>query len=111
MGRELDLLRMLEPAVRPVQGGARVTTGATPIESKSFESLLGEAQAAAKEMIEAVDGAVGAGPDGTPPVAETVESKLIARLSGVDHVENPAVLRFTSGAGDLGCGSGASRAE
>lgn len=104
MGRELDLLRMLEPAARPVQGGAHVPAGAPPIESKSFEALLGEAQAAANEMIEAVDAAAGSQGDGTRPMANTVEAKLIARLSGVDHVENSTLLRLKDSAasGDPG---------
>ncbi len=90
-----ELLRLLEPAVRPggLQGPSR--TPVAPLESRSFDSLLAEA---------AKDGGASSGtngPDGladneTKPHAASAASHL-ASLSGVDRIENAGVLEAIAG--------------
>lgn len=90
MSNEAELLRMLEPAVRP--GGLPVPSHGrrVPIESRSFESLLEEVQGMA--------GSANAGhpADGGSPtsgVARGVTQALIAQLAQVDRIENDSMRR------------------
>lgn len=91
MSDSAQLLRMLEPAVRPVdvsRGGAS-RPGAEPFESRSFEALLGEARD-------------GGGMDATGPRQDAAAGEKVAEatgkvdalgpLSGLGTIEN-ATLR------------------
>jgi hypothetical protein len=85
-----DLLRMLEPAVRPV-GPGRCTTPRQPVESQSFESLLQEAKQTDAEAGPAdadtnADAAVKSdSPRGPGPLSE---------LSRLDAIENSALRQL-----------------
>ena len=94
MSKEVDLLRMLEPAVRPV--GAPVRAPSLPIESESFESLLARAHAMNV-----------AGPESAPPPADPGEDEAQApkrpgcldRLGALDHVANGSLRALLAGGG------------
>lgn len=91
MGTSLDLLKMLEPAVRPVgpaptrSGGA----GTPPLEARSFGSLLEEAQSAAEP----------GSPSEVEGKAEPKGRKCdpLASLGGLDRIENESLLRIVNG--------------
>ena len=52
MGTGDDLLRMLEPTVRPIDVGAQINRpGQVPWEQQSFEQLLSQAQVGAADNI------------------------------------------------------------
>ena len=97
MSNAIELLRMLEPAVRPggIPGPAR--TGSEPIESRSFDSLLEEAKAAATsgESLEKAN---------TPPTADPLKS-----LAGVDLIDNAALLRLIGSRNDAAASGNTSR--
>ena len=92
MGTGIDLLRMLEPLVRP--GGVGAPTGAkptVPIEARSFDSLLDEA----RQLAAAGDGAVppqglaaGSPEAGAEPAAATRALTPLTGLGQVDRIEN-----------------------
>lgn len=90
MGTSLDLLRMLEPTLRPdgVSGVARAAS--QPIESRSFEALLDEAQSAASQSGDAARDAGASGSETAEPVARRGPN-LIDRLAQVDVIENPSL--------------------
>ncbi|MEX2672954.1 MAG: hypothetical protein WD294_12690 [Phycisphaeraceae bacterium] len=79
------LLRMLEPAVRPVSApeGRGASSAAVPIEERSFESLLGEA--ISTESADVDDPSVSTGSDA--PGA----SNLLGPLSQVGAIENASL--------------------
>ncbi len=94
---ETDLLRMLEPAVRPdgVTGSVRPRPETSqPIESRSFESILGQVQAQATEG----DVLGEAGDDQLQ--ASTLQSKSAGQGSGnglqelarLDRIENASLM-------------------
>ena len=93
MNTGVELLRMLEPAVRPGGLPGPQRTGQTPIETRSFESLLEEARSA------------------TTPVGdeETTGKKAVndplRALSRVDLIDNAALLRIIGGRTSAGSGS------
>lgn len=91
MGRESDLLRMLEPVVRPGNPGSLALRGPrVPIESQSFESLLDEARGAQGAQQAAVDeGRNDAGSTRrTDPARTVVELRSLAQ---VDRIENASL--------------------
>ena len=77
MGQESDLLRMLEPLVRPGAGHLPGPKAARePFETRSFDSLLAEAR----------------GPDeGSGSAAKTLESGALEALARVDRIENASL--------------------
>ncbi len=89
MGREADLLRMLEPVVRP--GGLPNTTRrvAQPIEGQDFESLLAEAAAEQKAEPQTTAASERTAVKGPDP---------LQGLTGVDRIENAALRRIIGGA-------------
>lgn len=82
MGREADLLRMLEPVVRPAGVHGHASRGTPPIEGRDFESLLAEAAAGRKAEADETDRS--ASPAAKPP--DPLQS-----LSGVDHIDNASL--------------------
>ena len=80
MGTSNDLLRMLEPAIRPVPtqafGGAQ--DGPQTFENKTFDQLLGEARMIAGEAGEASGG----------QGAEEEVADSLSPLARIDLVEN-----------------------
>ncbi len=98
------LLRMLEPAVRPtgLPTGGAVKPSAQPFESRSFESLLQDAQRPPVQATAQQDAATApASPTDMPrqdasalsPVAEaTSRTQVLGPLSGLGTIEN-ATLR------------------
>jgi hypothetical protein len=85
MTSSADLLRMLEPAVRPVSapGAASARAGAAPLEQRSFESLLAAAAAPGSA------GSAAAAPRATP----------LAPLAGIDHIENGSLRSLVAAPG------------
>lgn len=87
MGRESDLLRMLEPAVRP--GGLTASPRPTsrPIEDKDFESLLAEATA-------------GRTAESQPPPQDQPARgpDPLRSLAGTDRIENASLRQLVAGA-------------
>ena len=90
MGHEAQLLRMLEPAVRPgnLPAPARVPT--LPVEQRDFESLLQEAAAA--------------GEAGAAESVTEVAAGPLAALADVGRIENPSLRELLS-ARDSGGGT------
>ena len=84
----LDLLRMLEPAVRPVgtPGVGRVASGKAPLEAQSFDSLLAAAQTAAPDAPAA---------DVLPEHAP--KSDALAPLSGLGAIESASLRELIAG--------------
>ncbi len=84
MGNEAELLRMLEPAVRPAGLPATPKRAQQPFESRDFDWFLDEAHK------------LNAAQDGGDP-QETAEAKapqrdgLINQLGGVDRIENSSL--------------------
>lgn len=103
MSNSLDLLRMLEPAVRP--GGAGAPAGApqrVPFEEQSFESLLQEMQGVSGERgttpgmagtagIRGADESLSAEPDETTGGAGTPRVNLLSPLSDLDAISNASL--------------------
>ena len=73
-----DLLRMLEPAIRPANLPAPTVKPNTPIESRDFDSILDEAR--------------GMNVDETRPEETETKPNLMDHLSQIERVEN-ATLR------------------
>lgn len=89
MGTSVDLLRMLEPAVRPTGPAPSRTADTLPLEARSFESLLEEARSAAE-------------PEPTSETRATDQTKAtksdpLAALGGLDRIENESLLRMVNG--------------
>lgn len=89
MSTGMELLRLLEPAVRPggLQGPGIAPS--EPIESRSFESLLEEAQStpttkATESMNEAT----------TKEMGQAKLNDPLAALARVDLIDNAALLRI-----------------
>jgi hypothetical protein len=100
---ENDLLRMLEPAVRPVGLPPTGLREQAPFESRSFESFLEEARTInAQEQQGVIEAGAGVDAAGSIrlPQAGSVEASRndaskqpgwVRRLSGVDRIENGAM--------------------
>lgn len=97
MGDEVNLLRMLEPAVRPTDAARRAVRPATPIERQSFEQLLAQARQTQPD-------------DGTSPAEQAVDRRrpmmLLDRLADAGHVQNPGARRAGPGAAARPAGTG-----
>ena len=102
MNVNADLLRLLEPTVRPsgAPGAQRgVDSAKPPIEQRSFESLLDEARDLSLEDLTALlsEGDL----ESTPASAETSKpvsepdqnttADLLKSLSGLDRIENASL--------------------
>lgn len=90
-----ELLRLLEPAVRPggVQGPAR--TPVVPFESRSFEALLADAAREQSSLNVETTGGVALGSESRSPSGAA--GAHLAGLSGVDRIENAGVLEAMAG--------------
>ena len=85
------LLRMLEPTVRPAGApapGKAGAAGAAPIEQRDFDALLADASASGT-----------AGPGDAPAVAK-VKDHPLARLTGVDAIENASLRALRDAPGE-----------
>ena len=89
MASGLDLLRMLEPAVRPIGTPARPVQPTAPIEQRPFDQLLAEAQRTQGDPAADIDNV-------EPPSASP-----LAALSGVSHIENGSLRTVLQSAGLL----------
>ena len=88
------LLQMLEPAVRPVNApkGAPTRSSQPPFESRSFESLLHEAQQTGTNPVLSKSGQDA--PAG-PQVAEATKPvDVLGPLSGLGTIENAALRQM-----------------
>jgi hypothetical protein len=89
-----DFLRMLEPPVRPGQlPGPAGAKPALPIEQRSFEELLGEAQGTEAAELDGASEkpAVKAG-EGAANLLQAGKSACdVAGLSGIDRIENASL--------------------
>lgn len=88
-----DLLRMLEPAVRPAKAtpcAAAPRQPVAPIEARSFDSLLQEARQMNVDEADNIDAAGGA--------KAPVQAGPLGVLVGVDAIENDALRRLLAGA-------------
>jgi len=93
MGQGVDLLRLLEPAVRPggLPGAAKAPT--PPLEQRDFEALLAEARqdpGPAAAAAPAADDAAAA-PAATPKAAP------LAPLGQIDRIENRSLRALIGG--------------
>jgi len=86
---ESDLLRLLEPAVRPATGGVSGRSGRAPFESRSFEQLLAEASQSETE-------------GGSEPGASAgTKRDPTSRLAEMGSIENAGVRALLSGRASL----------
>ena len=92
MSKSVDLLKMLEPVVRP--GATAPARGpiATPIESRSFDSILADAQSMAQQSSELA----AAGPDTalssvTDANHQSAPAAPLRSLADVNQIENAAL--------------------
>jgi|GEM_PF-1131609 len=106
MSSSANLLRLLEPSVRPAGvpagTGSLLGPAAAPTPERSFEALLAEKTASVQSAApRASDSAAQISP-GTPlagasPAAEVEPvAAPLAALSGIDRVENPALRSLLS---------------
>ena len=98
MNDSAALLRLLEPAVRPVSTTPVGPSVATPFESQSFEQLLMQAQT--KQPIPPAHAAPVA-PPSKPPETERADeptkptpAATFEALTGVDRIENPTLRQI-----------------
>ena len=94
VGKEADLLRMLEPVVRPV--GSPVRAPSLPIESESFESLLERARAMNAAAPESAQAPADPGED---EVQGPARPGCLDRLGALDHVANGSLRALLAGGG------------
>lgn len=86
MSNAANLLRMLEPPVRPdgLAGAPRGAQPTTPIESQSFDAVLRQAQAMADEQVTQTDDEA--------EQANIGQASRFTALGGLDRIDN-ATLR------------------
>jgi hypothetical protein len=84
MANEIELLRRLEPAVRPGNLPAPHREAAQPFESRSFESILDEARAMSDDDIE----------------QDNVAKPTGGLLSGLDRIENASLHELMARRGE-----------
>lgn len=84
----VNLLRMLEPAVRPVDVGPSSAAQRLPIEERSFESLLMDARSAAEVGGEVV-------------AAEPPKVSPLSPLSGLDAIESASLRNLIARRGGV----------
>ena len=104
MGNESDLLRMLEPVVRPdgVSGSGQRALRQNrdqPIEARSFESILDEARQITNESLSVPPETVAADEfTSAEKRFDTTQSNdpkpSFSPLSGIDRVENDSLRRL-----------------
>lgn len=90
-----DLLRLLMPAVSPVPTRDAPRPDAQPIESRSFESLLEEANRIDFERT--ADDTTGSAEPAEAGEKPRVDNTL-AGLSGIDSIQNASLRQIIAGA-------------
>ena len=80
-----DLLRMLEPVVRPVATPGSRSVAQVPLEERSFESLLADEQQRAMEGLQDPGD-----PDAAANAAKPVDP--LGALGAMDAIENASLL-------------------
>jgi hypothetical protein len=88
MGQRIDLLRLLEPTVRPGNVPGVVRGPVAPFEFRSFESLLEEAQ---RQPAESASGDVQAGQSALIGSTAPPQQSMLQRLAGPGAVQNAAL--------------------
>lgn len=94
MSNGAELLRLLEPAVRPVDSSSSKRCEKPPIESRDFESLLAEAQQTETKPV--------AEPTSEAKPMAAIEQRLLSQLSSVDQIANPDLLALLTRPGATG---------
>lgn len=96
MGNGVDLLKLLEPASRPagLSGPTSTSKPSTPIESRSFESVLEEARALPAD--DEANDEIG-GDAATKKNSEAKAAGPLAELVRVDRIENESLRRLIGG--------------
>ena len=92
MGNEAELLRMLEPAVRPGGLPGPLQKPSVPIESRSFESLLDEARQDSKASQPGRET-----PADQPASADAKQNGMISQLAQVEKIENSSLRGLIEG--------------
>jgi hypothetical protein len=107
MGNASELLRMLEPAVRPVNvpGAPGAAARPGPIESRDFDSLLDEARQMnlmTPPVVPDADAARRAGVDAPANSApsDTGAAAALSPLMQFDRIENPSLRALIGGSAD-----------
>ena len=93
MSNGVDLLRMLMPAVSPVPTHNAPRAEAMPIESRSFDSLLAEANQSGS--IAQPDGA--AETEASNETEQTNPENTLPGLTGIGSIHNASLRRIVSG--------------
>jgi hypothetical protein len=93
MTSSADLLRMLEPAVRPVSvpGAENARPGSVPLEQRSFESLLSDAAGAKASGTSGASGGAGASGGSAGAAQLSPQPAPQHPLAGIDRIENSAL--------------------
>jgi hypothetical protein len=102
MGDSSALLRLLEPAVRPVpQKGGQRAGGEPSFESADFETLLAAARKPSEETAQSGDGesaALGVAQANTESTDQSASqprsTQPLGALEGIDKIENPTLRRL-----------------
>jgi hypothetical protein len=84
LANEVDLLRRLEPAVRPGNLPAPMREAAQPFEARSFESILNEARAMNVDDVE----------------AEMNAKPASGVMAGLDRIENASLHELMARRGE-----------
>ena len=97
MSNEADLLRMLEPAVRPGGLPAPAPQQRAPIESRDFESLLDEARSMNADTHQVQEDRGLAPSAGHVGQSDSDRGGLMGRLAAVDQIENSSLRQLLNG--------------
>lgn len=102
MTDSLDLLRMLEPTVRP-DGvtGSKATGPRPPIESESFERLLQEAQAMQEDTMVQQREESPMRAESVASSSQAMEGRLLPGLTGFEQVENASLRELLERGGGI----------
>ncbi len=101
--QEQQLLRMLEPALRPGAAGLGGVGGKSaagePIETRGFDAILEEAQAMAAKLpdVESIDNALTHMQQQTEKQSSEQQRNTNAIFSELQHIENASVARIKGG--------------
>ena len=100
MGTATDLLRMLEPAVRPAGiPGASRPAPSIPIESESFESLLDKAHAISAAEATPEAEAIAGDPEQDDKAKDRVGAGRAGHLGLLNRIDNSSLRVLLAGDG------------
>lgn len=91
MASGAELLRMLEPAVRPGNLPALQRPAAQPLEARSFDELLSEARASASNEATMAGGADESATVKDETNADALKRDLVRQLAQFDRIDNAAL--------------------